>query len=181
MKILRIQKNKILFENGAEFSLQKNIIKEYNMKESMEIDNESYMLLAESSALSFSYWLLEKRDYSKKELETKLLTKYKEKTIISKVISLLNDRCYLNDYEFAESFINSHKNWGRKKLEYQLMLKGISLSSVRELLEDNTDREMEEIQKLWERMGDKEYRKKVESLMRKGFEYSTIKKAVENL
>ena len=61
------------------------------------------------------------------------------------------------------------------------MLKGISLSSVRELLEDNTDREMEEIQKLWERMGDKEYRKKVESLMRKGFEYSTIKKAVENL
>lgn len=181
MKILEIQKNKILFENGANFSLTKDMIKKYRLKESMEIDNESYMLLAESSALSFSYWLLEKRDYSKKELETKLLTKYKEKTIISKVISLLNDRCYLNDYEFAESFINSHKNWGRKKLEYQLMLKGISLSSVRELLEDNTDREMEEIQKLWERMGDKEYRKKVESLMRKGFEYSTIKKAVENL
>ncbi len=31
------------------------------------------------------------------------------------------------------------------------------------------------------RMGSKEYRKKVESLMRKGFEYGTIKKAVENL
>ena len=93
MKILRIQKNKILFENGAEFSLQKNIIKEYNMKESMEIDRESYMLLAESSALSFSYWLLGKRDYSTKELETKLLTKYKEKIIISKVIQRLNDMC----------------------------------------------------------------------------------------
>ena len=60
MKILEIQKNKILFENGANFSLAKDTIKKYNLKESMEIDNESYMLLAESSALSFSYWLLEK-------------------------------------------------------------------------------------------------------------------------
>ncbi len=79
MKILRVQKNKILFENGAEFSLPKNTIREYNLKESMEITGESYMLLAESSALSFSYWLLAKRDYSTMELETKLLTKYKEK------------------------------------------------------------------------------------------------------
>ena len=181
MKILEIQKNKILFENGANFSLTKDTIKKYRLKESMEIDNESYMLLAESSALSFSYWLLEKRDYSKKELETKLLTKYKEKIIISKVITKLNNMCYLNDGDFAKSFIESHKNWGKKKLEYQLALKGIKGSLVRELLSENIDNEITEIQKLWERMGDKEYRKKVESLMRKGFEYSTIKKAVENL
>ncbi len=181
MKILRIQKNKILFENGAEFSLPKNIIKENSLKESMEIDFESYMLLAESSALSFSYWLLAKRDYSRRELETKLLTKYKEKTIISKVITRLNDMCYLNDYDFAKSFIENHKNWGKKKLEYQLMMKGVSSSILGELLSENIDNEISEIQKLWERMGDKEYRKKVESLIRKGFEYSTIKKAVENL
>lgn len=181
MKILEIQKNKILFENGACFSLTKDTIREYKLKESMEIDYESYKFLAESSALSFSYWLLEKRDYSKRELETKLLTKYKEKTIISKVITRLNDMCYLNDYEFAESFILSHKNWGKKKLEYQLALKGVSSSIVRELLEENIDNEISEIQRLWIRMGDKEYRKKVESLMRKGFEYGTIKKAVENL
>ena len=181
MKILAIQKNKILFENGAEFSLTKDTIREYKLKESMEIDYENYKFLAESSALSFSYWLLAKRDYSTRELETKLLTKYKEKTIISKVITQLNDRCYLNDYEFAQSFINSHKSWGKKKLEYQLRLKGVSSSDINELLDENTENEIEEIQKLWERMGDKEYRKKVESLMRKGFEYGTIKKAIENL
>lgn len=181
MKILRIQKNKILFENKAEFSLTKNVIKEYNLKESMEIDDESYMLLAESSALSFSYWLLAKRDYSILELETKLLTKYKEKIIISKVIKKLNDMCYLNDYDFAKSFIETHKNWGKKKIEYQLALKGVKGSIVKELLDENIDNEILEIQKLWERMNGKEYRKKVESLMRKGFEYSTIKKAVENL
>ncbi len=60
-------------------------------------------------------------------------------------------------------------------------MKGIKGSAVRELLNENTDSEICEIQKLWERMGSKEYRKKVESLMRKGFEYGTIKKAVENL
>lgn len=181
MKILEIQKNKILFENGASFSLTKDTIREYKLKESMEIDYENYKFLAESSALSFSYWLLAKRDYSKRELEIKLLTKYKEKTIISKVITQLNHMCYLNDYEFAKSFINSHKNWGKKKIEYQLKLKGVSSSTIRELLEENIDNEISEIQKLWERMGNKEYRKKVESLMRKGFEYSTIKKAVETL
>lgn len=180
MKILRIQKNKIFFENGAEFSLSKALIKEYNLKESMEISNENYLFLAESSALSFSYWLLAKRDYSTKELETKLLTKYKEKTIISKMITKLNDMCYLNDYEFAKSFIESHKTWGKKKIEYNLLLKGIKSSTIKELLCENIENEILEIQKLWERMGDKEYRKKVESLMRKGFEYSTIKKAIQN-
>ncbi|WP_300356769.1 regulatory protein RecX [Fusobacterium sp.] len=181
MKILKIQKNKILFGNGAEFSLPRVTIKEYKLSEGMEISDESYMLLAESSALSFSYWLLSKRDYSTKELETKLLTKYKEKTIISKMIAKLNDMCYLNDYDFAKSFIESHKSWGNKKIEYHLILKGIKSSTIRELLNDNIENEILEIQKLWERMKDKEYRKKVESLMRKGFEYGTIKKAIENL
>lgn len=181
MKILQIQKNKIFFENGAEFSLSKSTIKEYKLEESMEIDRDTYMYLAESSALSFSYWLLGKKDYSKKELEIKLLTKYKEKTIISKVINQLNDMCYLNDYDFAESFISSHKNWGKKKLEFHLVSKGIDISIVKELLEDNEENEINSIQKIWEKMGDKDYNKKIESLMRKGFEYGTIKKAVKNL
>ena len=40
---------------------------------------------------------------------------------------------------------------------------------------------MEEIKKLWIKLGDKEKEKKILSLMRKGFEYQDIKKAVSEL
>ena len=41
---------------------------------------------------------------------------------------------------------------------------------------NNIDEELEKIEKLWIKMGKKEEHKKIESLMRKGFQYGLIKK-----
>lgn len=84
MKILKIKKNKLTFENGIEFSLSKNIITEYQLKENQELDEKTYMFLAKTSALSYSYWLLARKDYSRGELKNKLYTKYKNKTLIDR-------------------------------------------------------------------------------------------------
>lgn len=181
LKILKIQKNKILFTNGVEYSLSKNTIREYKLSENIEISDDVYNTLSEISALSYSYWLLGRRDYSKGELRTKLELKYRNKSLISKIIEKLSDVSYIDDYEFAKSYIATHKNWGRKKLEYYLATKEVPSSIIRELLDDNQDDELKQIKKLWERMKNKEYRKKVESLMRKGFQYSLIKKAIQEI
>ena len=60
MKILKLQKNKILFENGVEISLQKKTIDEYKLKEGIDLAKDIYLELVERAVLSFSYWLLEK-------------------------------------------------------------------------------------------------------------------------
>lgn len=181
MKILKIQKNRISFSNGVEFSLSKNTIREYKLEESLEIDDKSYMFLAETSALSYSYWLLARRDYSRGELKEKLLLKYRHKQLVLKILDKLGDMSYLDDYEFASSYIASHKNWGRKKLEYYLSMKEVSSSIIAELLDDNQDEELAQIKKIWKRTKNKEYKKRVESLMRKGFQYGLIKKAIQEL
>lgn len=181
MKVIKIQKNKIYFENNICFSIPKNRIKELNLIEGKFLENRLYLEILKESALSFSYWLLTKRDYSIKELRIKLLTKYKEPTIISDIISLLNDRCYLDDSRFAKSFINTHTHWGRKKLEYFLILKGVNESIIQNLLNENSSHEFEEIKKKWLQMKDKDDYKKIQTLMRKGFEYQNIKKVIDEL
>lgn len=181
MKIIKIQKSKIYFENNVCFSIPKSRIKELKLSEEEFLENDLYLKVLTESALSFSYWLLTKRDYSIKELRIKLLTKYKEPTIIADIISLLNDRCYLDDPRFAKGFINNHIHWGKKKLEYYLLLKGIDKTIIENLLNENNSHEFEEIKKKWLQMKDKDNYKKIQSLMRKGFEYQDIKKVIEEL
>lgn len=66
-------------------------------------------------------------------------------------------------------------------MEFMLFQKGLSSDIIRELLNDNSDNELEEIKRLWLRLGEKEKDKKIVSLMRKGFQYRDIKKAISEL
>ena len=66
-------------------------------------------------------------------------------------------------------------------MEFMLFQKGLSSDIIRELLNDNSDNEMEEIKRLWLRLGEKEKDKKIVSLMRKGFQYRDIKKVISEL
>ena len=68
-----------------------------------------------------------------------------------------------------------------KKMEFMLFQKGLSSDIIRELLNDNSENELEEIKRLWLRLGEKEKDKKIVSLMRKGFQYRDIKKAISEL
>ena len=66
-------------------------------------------------------------------------------------------------------------------MEFMLFQKGLSSDIIRELLNDNSDNELEEIKRLWLRLGEKEKDKKIVSLMRKGFQYRDIKKVIPEL
>lgn len=66
-------------------------------------------------------------------------------------------------------------------MEFMLFQKGLSSDIIRELLNDNSDNELEEIKRLWLRLGEKEKDKKIVFLMRKGFQYRDIKKVISEL
>ena len=46
---------------------------------------------------------------------------------------------------------------------------------------DKIKQNIEKIKQLWIKLGNKEYKKKVESILRKGFLYGDIKKAISSL
>ncbi|MDX8336357.1 regulatory protein RecX [Candidatus Cetobacterium colombiensis] len=178
MKLKRLLKNNFLFENGLNIGLNKEIVNKYDLKKREELSHEEYLQVLELAALSTSYYYLAKRDYSKKELLNKLLQKYWEKIPVLKVVKRLEELDYINDKEFAVSYVKNKKG-GKKKLEYDLKLKGISPDIINDaLLEYESDDELEELIKAWDKLGNKDEHKKIASLMRKGFDYGSIKKVI---
>ena len=180
MKKFSLKGNKIYFDELFYIDLNKTTITEFDLKNKEYLTNEEYEHLIRLRALSMGYFLLSKQDYSIKELKTKLLLKYKEKHIIDEIIKEFKEKNYLDDYEYGRSYVRNH-NYGKKKMEFMLFQKGLSQNIIREVIGENSENEIEEIKKLWIKLGDKEKEKKILSLMRKGFEYQDIKKAVSEL
>lgn len=110
----------------------------------------------------------------------KLLSKYREREIIKGVIEKFLELGYLNDYDYAESYINSH-NYSKKKMEFMLLQKGISSDIIGELLESSEFQEIDEIKRQWKKLGNRDEEKKILSLMRKGFRYSDIQRAIKEI
>lgn len=176
LKLKRGLKNKFIFENGLEVGLSNEIISKYSLKQREELSHEEYLKVLELAALSTSYYYLAKRDYSEKEIYMKLVRKYREKISVSKVIRELKEKEYLDDFSFATNYIQN-QNIGRKKIEFNLKLKGISEDIILKVFSeyDNSE-ELESLKKKWLKLKGIDTNKKIMSLMRKGYSYSDIKK-----
>ena len=180
MRKFSLKGNKVYFDEIFYIDLNKNTIAEFDLKNKEYLTDEEYETLIRLRALSMGYFLLSKQDYSIKELKTKLLLKYREKHIIDEIIEEFRGKNYLDDYEYGRSYVRNH-NYGKKKMEFMLFQKGLSQTVIKDVIGENSANELEEIKKLWIKLGDKEKEKKILSLMRKGFEYQDIKKAVSEL
>lgn len=180
MRKFSLKGNKVYFDEIFYIDLNKNTIAEFDLKNKEYLTDEEYETLIRLRALSMGYFLLSKQDYSIKELKTKLLLKYREKHIIDEIIEEFRGKNYLDDYEYGRSYVRNH-NYGKKKMEFMLFQKGLSQTVIKEVIGENSANELEEIKKIWIKLGDKEKEKKILSLMRKGFEYQDIKKAVSEL
>lgn len=177
VKIEKVIGNKVYFQNGLIIGLSRTIISEYNLKRREMLSDEEYMKILEIAALSTSYYLLSKRDYSKRELFEKLYGKYFNKEIINKVMEILKDKGYLDDYEFARGYVNTH-SYGKVKMTFMLKQKGITSDIIEEVLEDNRDEELENLRKHLKKIRGREVEKQIAALMRKGFNYGDIKKVM---
>lgn len=181
MKKCVLKGNKLYFDDFFYISLNKEIISEFKLKNRIEIYEEEYQEIIIRRGINYGYFLLSKRDYSEKEFYLKLLEKCKEKEIVKKIVKKFIENGYLNDYEFGKFYISTH-SYGKKKMEFMLLQKGVSINVIKELLEEeNSNEELDRLKIQWTKLGNKEKSKKIASLMRKGFEYSDIKKVMKDL
>lgn len=177
MKILNLKRNKLYLEGDRIIDVSPDITYEMGLSRKEELSIEEYKRVVYLAALSKSYFLLSRRDYTSKELEIKLHMKFQEKEIIKKVIREIEEKGYIDDYSYARSFIERSRN-GRKKIEYDLRARGLKAEVVKEAFNEVSQDEVSKIKKLLYKISSKPHDKKINYLLRKGFDYESVKKAL---
>ena len=169
---LNLSKGKIL--NDEEFSKLKDF-NDYNVNFSKALNFISY------------------RIRSKKEVYTKLKKEDVPEEHIDKIISKLEEDEYINDYRFAKAFFESKtriNKWSNKRIEYELIQKGISKDIINEFSLNFKELEFENAMDLVEKKipqwknkfdGFKLKNKVYTFLSSKGFDYNTIERVLGEL
>lgn len=130
------------------------------------------------------------RPRSRHEVETYLKGKSVEPEVIAQIVEQLVDQNLLNDRVFAETWASERRQYGRKslkQLEVELMQKGIDRDLIKEVLAgiDTVTDDVAVIKELIESKGlQKKYadeQRLIRYLQGKGFRYSNIKAALEQL
>lgn len=179
MKIKRLTKNKYLFENGLTITLNNEIVNRFELKKREELSDKEYLDVLKLATLSTSYYYLTRRDYAKKELYLKLLQKYKNVEVVKKTIINLEKQNLLNDIEYTKQFLKNKKG-SRLKLKYELTMKGIDRQIIENaFIKYKPQDELDDIKKYLDKMGNKDNKKKIASLIRRGFLYEDIKKVID--
>lgn len=176
-KKFRLQKNRMVLEDGKSIFVTKEMIQKFSLLQKNHLEEFEYEELIRYRMKLSAYSWLSKRDYSQRDLELKLYRSYGHKNWVQDLLLELGEQAYLDDKSYALQWIAS-KNYSRKKMEYLLLQKGLAKEVVREALEEACQDPSEEIRKIWEKLGNKEKEKKIIALLRKGYNYSEIQRAI---
>lgn len=166
---------------------------EHFYKDGEDITEEQWNKLIDEinykKAIDKCYDLLSRRDHSVKELRTKLLRTIDEKNV-DKAIEKMIDYGYLNDEKYAINlvkYLSQTKHMSSSFIKQEMFKRGISSEIISNVLEDvevnNIDSVVELILTKYKSKinTDDGIKKVTASLMRKGFSYSDIKRAFENI
>lgn len=112
--------------------------KEINNKELLEIEKENLFLDCYYKAINY----LSKKNHSKKEVEDYLKKHNFNKSIIDKTIDLLEEKKFINDYEYLKAFVNDQVNLtnnGPKKILNKLLDLGFKKEEIEDFLSTFSD------------------------------------------
>ncbi len=189
----RGKKIHLLIDNEYKITTDIDFWAEHYIKDGTELDEEQWQELVDSinyrKAVNKCYDLLSRRDHSVKELRTKLLRTVDDKNA-ERAIERMLELGYLDDRKYAEKLLEhliNNKNMSRSFIKQEMYKRGVPSEIISELLEDA---EIDGVSSIKE-LVIKKYRNKlnaeggrekvIASLMRKGFSFSDIKTAFEEL
>ncbi len=196
--IIELDKKRIKIYIDGEFTfvLYKGELRDYCIKTGQELSESNYreivdVVLPKRCKLR-AMNLLQKKDYTEKQLRDKLSEGLYPTDIIDDAIHYVKAYHYLDDERYARDYITYHMSIrSRNRIIQDLSGKGISkdifMPIVEELyMEEDSDIEIEQIRKLLakkhydpEQADFKEKQKIMAFLMRKGFQMADIKRAMD--
>lgn len=181
MNKIVVKGNKLFLENGQMIYLTKDMIAKYSLRQKEYLEKKELALLVLDRVRLSAYNMLARRDYFIKEFRQKLIEKHNFPKIVEFVIKEFINKNHLNDEEKAYSYAKEHSGYGPLKLSQIFFQMGIEKEIIDEVLKIDEDEKIEKIKNLLLKLGQKENDKKIASLMRKGFLYSDIRKAIDIL
>ncbi|MBQ6555337.1 MAG: RecX family transcriptional regulator [Firmicutes bacterium] len=198
MKITAITQQKkrqnrynIFIDNEFAFGIDGVDMLYYKLKEGEELTRERYELIMDElvfvKARETALRYIDFKRRTEKEVRQKLREEFNDETI-ERVIELLKRYRVIDDEEYARLYTADClklKGWGARRILTELAARGISRDTAEKYLEGSGDVMSEKAEKLLEkrvknRISDqKEYKKHMDFLLRRGFDYTTAKNALE--
>ena len=177
MIIEKIQKNKLYLSTDEIMDVSPLIRQRYSLKVNDNIES-LYDEISYEASLEKGIFLLSLRDRTKKELQLKLNEKYRNSRMVEKSVLKLVELGYINDKEYAVSYIMSRK-YGKQRITYNLMQKGIGRETIEEAyfsIEEEYEKNIEDekLEKAIEKNIKKEENKLIQYLVRQGFSLNKV-------
>ena len=177
MIIEKIQKNKLYLSNEEIIDISPSIKQRYGLKVGDDIES-LYDDISYEASLEKGIFLLSLKDRTKKEIQMKLNEKYRNEKMVEKAVLKLIELGYIDDLNYAISYINSRKH-GKQRITYNLLQKGLNKEKIEEAystIQDETEKDIEEekLKKVILKNIKKDEKKLVQYLVRQGFELDNI-------
>ena len=177
MIIEKIQKNKLYLSNEEIIDISPSIKQRYGLKVGDDIES-LYDDISYEASLEKGIFLLSLKDRTKKEIQMKLNEKYRNEKMVEKAVLKLIELGYIDDLNYAISYINSRK-YGKQRIIYNLLQKGLNKEKIEEAystIQDETEKDIEEekLKKVILKNLKKDEKKLVQYLVRQGFELDNI-------
>lgn len=166
---------------------------EHFIKDDTEINEDEWQALVDGinykKAVNKCYDLLSRRDHSVKELKTKLLRTVDEKNA-DRAIERMLELGYLDDEKYAEALLNyliNSKNMSASFIKQEMYKRGIPSDIIGNVLSDVEIDNVSSVKELiltkykTKLNAENGKEKVIAALMRKGFSYSDIKSAFNEL
>lgn len=183
----------ILLDDEYQITTNYDFWAENFIADGTDISDEEWQELVEKinlrKALNKCADLLSRRDHSIKELKAKLLKTVDERSA-DKAIQRFVDYGYLDDEKFAMSYAEylfSSKKYSAARVKQELYAKGISPDVIQFAVDSNNVDPKDSITKIINKSYLRKLReekgrdKVIAALMRRGFSYSDIKTALNNI
>ena len=177
MIIEKIQKNKLYLSNEEIIDISPSIKQRYGLKVGDDIES-LYDDISYEASLEKGIFLLSLKDRTKKEIQMKLNEKYRNAKMVEKAVLKLIELGYIDDLNYAISYINSRK-YGKQRITYNLLQKGLNKEKIEEAystIQEETEKDIEEekLKKVILKNIKKDEKKLVQYLVRQGFELDNI-------
>ncbi len=195
-QISEVSKNrcKVYIDQEFAFVLYKGELRLYKVAEGKELSQKIYdevmkEVLPKRAKLR-AMNLLQKRPYTEKQLRDKLKEGYYPEKIMDIAMEYVKSFRYVDDYQYAVDYITCYEaRKSRKKLETELIMKGVSKTVIGEAFREwedqgGTQNELSMIQELLEKKhyspecDMKEKNRIYGFLLRKGFSMEKVQEAM---
>lgn len=190
---LNSKKSKVILNQEEEFALYKGELRRFHIETGQNLLEDDYQeIMTEilpKRARERCLNLLSVRAMTEQEVRRKLKDGYYPAPIIDQTLALLKKHRFVNDEDYAESYLQGKKHYkSKRQIQQDLMKKGISKDLIRDTLEDSDIDEAVNIQKLMVKKNlcrddvtKEELQKFGVYLLRKGYDYEVIRKFLYNM